>query len=1822
MKKIGLTTTVFILLAFGFSSCEVGLGPKLNMDPPLVEIISPVFMANISGNLEITGTASDLQEIVHLFVTVEKVRSKDPVTGEFIGEAWEQEWHGERGVWQRSTQSVGWVLADGLWDIEENVPGFVEWAISIDMSGEPEGEYLITAGAQNNVQNRGAMEQRRVIIDKTGPVTKVTLPNLEQQNKATEEYDYFQDVLSVFNGYTLRNPSILNRLFNQDIEIQYEVNDNFSINTLAFQLVDHDGNVYYNKDFLNNVPNASWGGNYVIDEDNIDLTGGKDSDFPTAPYFLMVKSTATDKAGNYKVATHGWFVYWPESDRPWVTGVGHESVPRQAEVYPESEMQLLAYDDDGVKSVTYQIYKWVNGARGDPFIVDGNGNDFPQTRMNIPVTPGSTPSTFFSFAITAPAECSEYVIVLDCVDINDLPGLTEYRYFFVRDTSMPGIEIAGPNSNQSLFGNQSGDFTVSGTVSDGQEPVELLLVWIKPGNNMDQFEYLGAESGIWDNSGSRPTPGNNVTTTNGNILWNITLPSNAEPGEGGRYYKDFTQSINLFTDLGMGQIVSPGTVITPLVTQTFILRLEGKTEGKAVTRLHSVRGDISPPDMLTITNLSIRRGGSNLITYTLSQMQGENFQMVTLEENDTIRITGTWSDDSIRVWNSNLDNRVKEFKVTWNGLQMTTTRTWNSGSGSGTWSSDILLDEGEAVKGGGRVEASFTDLGNNITTVSLLARADTVVPRLMYISSTTSDGSYRAGSEIDVHFEFNKQVRYTGSGISLSLSGGGNAAYTSPGNNLSTRHSFTYTVLAGQNTDDLTVTAVNGFVASQWLDTNGMSPAIAVPPVAQNLGGLKDIKIDTIAPTLTEVDAITDTGFYRFGQTIYLTAKFSEDINFIPPTPNNVTMSLNLSPGTGSGRTPMLFGTDTLLFTYEIQDGDNTPASNYLLATGLNNIAGRITDIAGNPFVYSSIPSNITNNIVIDTARPVAPTISASITNGGSSPNPQEFEITNTETGATVEYSINNGPWLGYTVPVTISSTATYSIRARQTDRAGNESDPSSPYDITIQPQQVLLQGLGGSNPGTYTLNNIIEIRLNLRTNLGTLSVTGNPTLGLNITNFAGATLNRTATLINVDQSSKSLVFTYTIQETDTVDLLEITSLNLAGAQIMENSSSLNTELMSNWNLPSRMPLSFYTRIGIKTDVPSVTNVTLTNSALTITFSKDIFKGSGNITLEQNGTGSNEYRAPAVMTKSDYQRWGGNAVLGAYYTVGTNGTDAQGVPDLSEKYILNWNVEPNNNALVTALKGRNAHMVQIPVLSGAVTVSANRRIMTVDLTEAWGYNLRVRGVAYQLSLDNTIVRDEQNNSLAAYTPASLTNPGVNAPFIRVQKNRGTFSNANVSTGGGNTVDVTRYYRLTGNTAITVRIGANAPTETGTWVRTSRFHIRVPETATNIIYLTGGNNRISFFDIRNNGGGTMGHVFNNNNALSFAWSGNNNNRIYNNDNAQTTENGGNVFVNPVEHVIYNGERWNQGDIVFSNVWINIAGLTAADNATANQTGWFPVTTSETTGGTQVSTAVTTQPRTAQVRIDSQTPSANIRYSTNQTTQNPQQGTSANPFTGGSLTAHPAAPSFSPTFVSNTTDHVNGITFDVGNATADNFQGIIVGIRATARTNAQNISGEVFEKASRSVIQFNYSPDIPNNWGTLSGLVGTGRALQLWLRGGTDVTGQNSFEGFPLSWDENDSAGIRLMTDVNRGTALSPLWYWMSWEITDTAYFYFIAGSTSTATTATSGPHRWAWGKNAWAVQQAQYPLHPGGSLLFTRNTIVARPATERFEFYDAFSGGTP
>jgi len=430
----------------------------------------------------------------------------------------------------------------------------------------------------------------------------------------------------------------------------------------------------------------------------------------------------------------------------------------------------------------------------------------------------------------------------------------------------------------------------------------------------------------------------------------------------------------------------------------------------------------------------------------------------------------------------------------------------------------------------------------------------------------------------------------------------------------------------------------------------------------------------------------------------------------------------------------------------------------------------------------------------------------------------------------TIEYSILSSDTSWVKAPNTVNNAFSlsqhgeYKIIARQTDKAGNVSGQSEPITFNWNPGNLVSRISSQTANGIYTHvsgRNEIVITVDFRKNISVTS--GTITLNVKRGGTNGNGGNDHTLTTGVANNVSSLNFTYNVSNGDYIPgsaKLNVTAISLTATdgasggngvdvtgiiKLPTPSFDANKEFfIETGNLTNQAPPVFINDAqggtgyndessanfhGIRSDDGSYW------TTLQITFNRTIFKGSGNIEIQQiAGSTTTAYRLPAVLTESQYNRFKNVTDIGKYYIKGTNGfnydknTPANSASDTSTKYILDYKYNPNSAITSAAFTGvspaptdvplattdsafinafRTAEKISIPVNSQAVTITGeNSTTLMIRLS---GSNApQVPGATYTVTLPAGLVNDELgNSSTAANHNVSLR--GVAKPFVRIKK---------------------------------------------------------------------------------------------------------------------------------------------------------------------------------------------------------------------------------------------------------------------------------------------------------------------------------------------------------------------------------------------------------------------------------------------------------------------
>ncbi len=183
---------------------------------------------------------------------------------------------------------------------------------------------------------------------------------------------------------------------------------------------------------------------------------------------------------------------------------------------------------------------------------------------------------------------------------------------------------------------------------------------------------------------------------------------------------------------------------------------------------------------------------------------------------------------------------------------------WLKADGSG-----FSQTNGTDIDGDGFCDGAYNIDSGEIDYLPLVF-LDTASPQVIDVSSVTSDGSYGAGSVINISVAFNEEVIVTGSPrLTLETGTTDRPANYCAGNSTSTLY-FLYTVREGDVSSDLDYTGTDALTLSGGTinDTAGNAGilTLASPGAAHSLGANRALVIDTISPSGVSSLCASSTG--------------------------------------------------------------------------------------------------------------------------------------------------------------------------------------------------------------------------------------------------------------------------------------------------------------------------------------------------------------------------------------------------------------------------------------------------------------------------------------------------------------------------------------------------------------------------------------------------------------------------------------------------------------------------------------------------------------------------------------------------------------------------------------------------------------------------------------------------------------------------------------------------------------------------------------------------------------------------------------------------
>ncbi len=532
-------------------------------------------------------------------------------------------------------------------------------------------------------------------------------------------------------------------------------------------------------------------------------------------------------------------------------------------------------------------------------------------------------------------------------------------------------------------------------------------------------------------------------------------------------------------------------------------------------------------------------------------------------------------------------------------------------------------------------EASMADLYKDQAYIGIATGSSpTVAPTVTAISETAASADLNAGKTVTLTLTLSSAVNVTGA-PTLTLNDGGVATFASgSGTNSLT---FSYTVLAGQNTSALTITAINlpsgatiqtaggltanlsltglmqsgpqidtlapgapviasGAILCNVVTLNGTAEANSIVTVrdgstvlgttTSNSSGAWTFKTGALA---NGVNTFTATATDQAGNVSAASTAFNQTINYIlaAPTISGDAVNANVVTLTGKAAandTVTVYDGATKLGTTTSNSSGAWTYTTGVLANGVNAFTAKVTDAVGNISAASTVFNQTINY------TPPAPTISGDTVNANVVTLTGKAAANDTVTvydgatklGATTANS--SGAW-SYTTGNLANGLNAFTARAA--DAAGNLSAVSNTFNQTIsytppKVSAVSASGAGITNgKGDVGFAKVVTITLTMT---GAVVVTGAPTLTLNdggVATYAGGS------------GTNTLSFSYTVLSGQSTSALAVAAMNLANGATVKDAVGNAATLTGAVTTFTGLQID-----GIKPNAPVITNATATTNAI------------------------------------------------------------------------------------------------------------------------------------------------------------------------------------------------------------------------------------------------------------------------------------------------------------------------------------------------------------------------------------------------------------------------------------------------------------------------------------------------------------------------------------------------------------------------------------------------------------------------------------------------
>lgn len=329
MLKKSFFFSILVVALFGLISCQadVGLGTALDLEAPVIKVISPANLSNVHRTFEIKGTCSDNIGVTSVCIYNED-RSKLYGTAVITEEEW-----------------------------------------SCKLSLEEQGEISLLCEANDKAGNSSNKSSQviQLLVDDEAPEGLNWY--IERENGIQTPL-YTLDKIKAFDIEKSENKDVPQ---NQKFTICGRFFDAMSINTIVIKLSDEEGNVVIERrvsadsleEITGSTPFSIYSPYWDFTEEEL---VNADPALKSGKHYLLVTysavddngNTIKDEEGNECESEAGWMLWYPESDYPHI----YQSAIKDGVLtyLVSSDMPLDFFDDDGLSEIYYALksYELIN----------------------------------------------------------------------------------------------------------------------------------------------------------------------------------------------------------------------------------------------------------------------------------------------------------------------------------------------------------------------------------------------------------------------------------------------------------------------------------------------------------------------------------------------------------------------------------------------------------------------------------------------------------------------------------------------------------------------------------------------------------------------------------------------------------------------------------------------------------------------------------------------------------------------------------------------------------------------------------------------------------------------------------------------------------------------------------------------------------------------------------------------------------------------------------------------------------------------------------------------------------------------------------------------------------------------------------------------------------------------------------------------------------------------------------------------------------------------------------------------------------------------